>query len=157
MRFEVLNVTAGDPAWPELIGQIEGDCALREDMWRDAEHLLPFPAEATVTVVAVWEGGRRVPAAWCASRVEQVQGVETLICSDNYERRGPGRRYGLYQVAYRYRHATIVAPSPLPARSFLFPQPVAAHLGDGWYRVGIWRRGELRGHRYAQFRRNPTV
>lgn len=130
---DVATVEVGHPRYEELIGQIRGDAVLRGQMWADAEHELVERPGKVWTVVSVWEGGRWVPAAWAAAHVDGG----LLRCSDNYERRGAGRARGLYRVAYRQRHRTVVGPSGLPAITYLFVQPIALHEADGWRRTGV--------------------
>lgn len=132
MQFHLVNVQIGHPRYNSLIGQIRTDAELREQMWRDAEHRLEESPGKIWSLAIVREGDRWSPVAWAAARTES--GV--LLCSDNYERRGYRDR-GLYAAAYAHRHATVVLPSGLPARTYIFAQPRALHEADGWASTGL--------------------
>lgn len=133
----MLNLCIGDERYEQVHGQIRSDADLRARMWADAEHRFDEAPDKVWTVVIVREDGRWVPAAWAAAAVRHDGEEPVLVCSDGYERHGPGRRWGLYRVAYQHRHTTIVAPSPLPALTYLFEAPIRLHLADGWYRTGL--------------------
>jgi hypothetical protein len=141
LLYEVLNLSIGDQRYDEILGQIRGDAYLRAQMWADAEHGFDEPPGKVWTVVVVRDHGRWVPAAWAAATVQHHGGQPVLRCSDNYERSGRGRRLGLYPMAYRHRHVTVVAPSPYPALTYLFAGPLTLHEADGWW----------------ELRRRPTV
>lgn len=141
---EVVNVRAGKGRYEALIGQIRNDVLLLAQMRADAEHDLVEHLDKVWTFVTV----NGLVAAWCAA--QPVDGV--LTCSDNYERRGVGRELGLYRVAYRHRHETVVAPCELPAVTYLFAQPIALHEADGWRRTGLSGVSE-HGHRWWELRR----
>ncbi|GGM27305.1 hypothetical protein GCM10011608_10080 [Micromonospora sonchi] len=153
MRYEVVNVAPGHRRYEELIGQIRANPALLARMWADAEHRLDEPPGKTWTVATVLYDGRWIPAAWAAC-IEQ-DGL--LRCCDNYEHPG-WRGHGLYAAAYRHRHATIVAPSRLPAITYLFAQPIPLHEADGWYRTGVRGISTAAGveHEWWEMRREPT-
>lgn len=156
--YEVLNIRLGDERYEELIGQIRTDPGLLAEMWADAEHEVVEVPGKVWTVVLVEQGGRWVPAAWCAATVEQHADGPVLRCGDNYERRGSGRELGLYRVAYRYRHETVVLPSGLPGLTYLFSQPVGPHESDGWYWTGVTgtrREVGLEPHDWWEMRREP--
>lgn len=160
MYFELVNVQTGHPRYEELIGQIRLDDQLRQQMWRDAEHRFTEHPDKIWSMALVRGGGRWVPAAWAAAQV--VDGW--LSCTDNYERpgfRGPdlGRiGWGLYPEAYAYRHATVVTPSRLPARTFIFDQPCVLHEQDGWMYTGVTATSHEAGtpHDWWEMRRDPT-
>lgn len=137
MYFNVRNIEPGDPRLDEFLDHL-AEPTLKSDLWEDAEHvILPELIPNRVwTVVEVRENARFVPVAWAASYEIDVEGIRTLRCSDNYERRGVGRDYGLYRVAYRHRHRTVVLPSGLPGLTYLYEQPIALHEADGWVRTG---------------------
>ena len=143
--YEVLTVQIGDENYERTIGPIRSDRVLRAEMQADAEHTLDERPGKLWCVVLVGD----VPAAWCAVQIQD--GV--LRCSDNYERRGVGRERGLYTEAYRHRHNTIVAPSGLPAVTYLFAQPIARHEADGWYRTGLAGVSDD-GHEWSELRRD---
>lgn len=158
-RYEVLNLSIGDERYEEVLGQIRGDADLRAQMWADAEHEFAEAPGKVWTVVVVLEHGRWVPAAWAAAAVQHDGDEPVLHCSDNYERRGPGRQWRLYPVAYRHRHVTIVAPSRLPKLTYLFAGPLALHKADGWYRTGLSGASCKPGidpHQWWELRLAPT-
>jgi hypothetical protein len=129
---EVVNVQPGHPRYEGLVGQIRDSPDLLACMWSDAEHRMVEQPGKTWTIATVQDGGQWVPTAWACSIVQD--GI--LRCCDNYEvPRWRGR--GLYEAAYRHRHVTIVAPSRLPAVTYLFVQPIGMHEADGWYRTGV--------------------
>ncbi len=132
MTHDLVTVSIGHPRYEELIGRIRADDELRAQMWADAEHVLTEQLGKLWTVVSVQRAGRWEPQAWAAARVD----AGVLRCTDNYERRGPGRDHGLYRVAYAHRHHTIVYPCRLPALTYLFAEPIALHEADGWRRTG---------------------
>ncbi len=154
---DVINVRRGDPRFEEVIGHIRQDERLLREMWADAEHRLDDDSLSRHwTVVVVREGGQRVPAAWCTSRVEWQHGTRVLVCADNYERRGAGRDNKLYDLAYAHRHATIVTPWPGPAVTYLFDGPIALHEADGWRRTGLTgtsRQDGIPPHEWHELRR----
>lgn len=159
-QHEVLNLSIGDERYEEVLGQIRDDADLRRQMWADAEHRFDEAPAKVWTVVVVRDRGPWAPAAWAAASVQHDGDEPVLRCSDNYERRGPGRRWGLYPVAYRHRHITIVAPSPLPALTYLFDGPVRLHEADGWYRTGLSDTScepGINPHDWWELRRNPTA
>lgn len=160
MQFVLVNVKIGHPRYEELIGQLRTG-PVRQQMWQDAEHELTEHPDKVWSMAIVAVGDRWVPAAWAAAQV--IDGE--LVCSDNYERRGfrgpdlgsPG--WGLYPAAYTHRHATVVEPSGLPARTFIFKQPRVLHEQDGWYttgETGVSRRTGVE-HRWWELRREPTI
>jgi hypothetical protein len=151
---QVVTVSLGDLRYEDVIGQVRADTALRAQIWADAEHELEEQPGKLWTVALVWQEDRWVPAAWCAVRA--VDGV--LVCSDNYERRGPGRALGLYRAAYEQRHTTIIEPTPLPAMTYLFAEPIPLHEADGWYRTGLSgtsRRPGIHPHDWWELCRRP--
>ena len=150
IRHVVLSVRIGDERYEDLIGQIRAD----------AEHELDEQPGKAWAVVAVEGHGRWVPAAWAAATVEPGPGGPVLRCSDNYERRGPGRLHGLYPIAYRHRHETVVAPSRLPGLTYLFAQPIGLHEADGWHRTGLTgtsRQPGIEPHQWWELRRGATA
>lgn len=149
---ELVNVAIGQPRYEELVGQIRTDPALLAHMWGDAEHRLEERPGKVWTVCAVRSEGRWVPAAWAASIAEDAM----LRCGDNYEHPA-WRGKGLYAAAYTYRHTTVVAPSALPAVTYLFAQPIALHEADGWYRSGAHGVSTEAGepHEWWELRRDP--
>lgn len=154
MDPEVITVEIGHQRYEDLIGRIRRDADLLAALWADAETRLEESPGKRWAVVAV-DGE---PVAWAAARVTTIDGVLTLVCSDNYEARGVGRDRGLYQVAYRVRHATIVAPSPLPGVTYLYRQPRPLHEADGWQLTGVHGVSTDAGepHEWWQLRRAPT-
>jgi hypothetical protein len=132
---------------------------LRDEIWQDAEGQVEVVDLSTVwTVVEAREHARFVPVAWCASTVVTAEdGPQMLRCSDNYERRGVGRHYGLYRIAYRHRHLTRVLPLALPAATYLFAQPIPLHEADGWVRTGNagTSHATTEPHDWWELRREP--
>lgn len=159
MTYTVLALAAGHPRWTELVGGILADPVLVQQMWDDAEH---EPDDFTnVTLSMVLADG--VPAAWAGSVETVVDGQLTLKCTLNYERRGDGRDYGLYRMAYLHRHETCVRPSVLPQVTYLFGEVpahdgdvIARHLASGWYLTGATAMSDD-GHRWWELRREPTA
>lgn len=136
MHLEIVTVQWGDDRYAELIAPLRDDQVLVEQMWGDAEHRFEeHPAKRWVFAVVDGE-----PAAWAAATwTADSNGRPLLRCSDNYERRGPGRDYRLYQLAYRRRQTSIVVPAArvgVPAVTYLFEQPIALHEADGWVKTG---------------------
>ena len=123
-RYGVLNLSLGDERYEQVLGQILDGVHLRSRMWADAEHRFEEIPGKVWTVVLARQNDRRIPAAWAAGTVQHVGGEPVLLCSDNYERRGPGRRWGLYKEAYRHRHATLVTTSTFPTLTHLFAEPI---------------------------------
>ncbi|MEU7822938.1 hypothetical protein [Catellatospora sp. NPDC049133] len=129
---ELVTVRMGEAAYEELLGPVRADAALLEQMWRDAEtpRLDEKPGK-TWCVATVHHGGRRIAAAWAAAIEEEHEGQRILRCSDSYD--VPAwRGRSLYTLAYAWRHATIVVPTGLPARTFVYAQPKVLHDRDGW-------------------------
>lgn len=148
-KIEAVNVQMGDDdRYEEVISQLRGS-NLAAEMWADAEHILEETPGKVWTVILVSDDHPPMPAAWCASQITP-DGV--LRCSDNYERRGAGRRHGLYRLAYNWRHVTRVLPLGLAAVTYLYAQPLAIHEADGWYRTGTGGMSP-HGHKWWELRR----
>lgn len=145
--IETVLLRQGDGRYEEAVGQLQGP-GLAAEMWADAEHRLR-EAPGKVWAFVLVDGAA---AAWCAA--QDLGGV--LVCSDNYERRGVGRERGLYPLAYAARHEAVVAPWAGPAVTYLFPgEVVRPHEADGWRWTGAAGPGEVAGHWWREFRREP--
>lgn len=161
MDCEIVNVVQGDDLYEELLSQIRDDPGLLQQMWQDAEHRLIEVPGKIWTIAVVWSEQERrwVPAAWAAAcEVIDDAGRAVLRCSDNYERRGVGRDHGLHGAVYRHRHETVVAPSGLPAVTYLFAEPIPPHERDGWYKTGLHdvsREPGIDEHPWWELRRDP--
>jgi hypothetical protein len=149
---ELVTCQTGDGAYAELLGPVVADPDLLAQMWADAEAdrgELVAPG-TTWVIAAVHAGGRRHPAAWAGATVieEDGQQVLKLVCS--YE--VPAwRGRGLYALAYAERHRTIVEPWSGPAVTYIFAQPLALHLADGWTVTGEGISND--GHAWYELRR----
>jgi hypothetical protein len=143
----VVTLTHGTRRYSALLDQIREDADLVVAMWRDGEHLpLELDVPGTQWSIALVDG---VPAAWCAATV--TDGV--LTCHSNYER--PGHRgHGLYRLAYRERHRTVIAPAGLDAVTYLFADPIELHQADGWTLTGREGSGVLPDHHWYELRRS---
>lgn len=145
---EMVTCRTGDAAWTELLGPVLADPALLARMWADAEATPDeLAAPGTTWVIAtVHAGDHRVAAAWAGA----IEEGETLkpVCS--YE--VPAwRGHGLYARAYAERHRTIVEPWPGPAVTYVFADPLALHLADGWTATG--EGDSEHGHHWYELRR----
>ncbi|GAA2360730.1 hypothetical protein Cme02nite_38010 [Catellatospora methionotrophica] len=120
---ELVTVWIGHPRYEELLGPVRADTALLRQMWLDAESELD-EQPGKLWCVSVVDGRA---GAWAAA----VEDCGVLRCCNSYE--VPAYRgRGLYAAAYAHRHATIVAPSTLPAITYVYDQPLPLHLADGW-------------------------
>ena len=146
---ELLTIEIGHPRYEEIMRPIRQNVRLRQQMWDDAEHA--FDEEPGKSWCMVLCNG--IPAAWAASTCPPSR----LLCCDNYERRGSGRQYGLYRLAYDFRHATIVAPSTLPAITYLGAEPIPLHEADGWVKTGTHGVSSSTGLEWWQLHREPTA
>lgn len=129
MTSEVVYLPVGHPRYEELTAHLREE-PLRTQWWNDAEseHM---PHVSYVMVLAEDAAGRMVPAAWAGWYVKKTERV--LKCCSNYVRHGfRDQSPDLYEVAYRERHLRVVLPLGLQAETFVFPEPVDLHLGDGW-------------------------
>lgn len=152
MTVEVVTVEIGHLRYEQLFGPLRDDPGVLATMWQEAESRLnEVPGKRWTVAVAERDGRPAAAAAWAAALV--VDGE--LRCCNNYER--PGfRGRGLYEAAYRVRHDTIVARCGLPAVTYVFEQPLALHLADGW-RVtdeGVSSEPEVPAHRWVELRRS---
>lgn len=145
-----ITLAHGDSRYTGLLHQVRQDPVLVAAMWADAESR-PEELDVPGTLwTVVLDGGAL--AAWCAARIAG----DLLKCHSNYE--VPARRgHGLYEAAYRARHAEVVLPAHLPAVTYLFPQPIPLHEADGWYRTGTTGVGEMSDHRWWELRRPFTA
>lgn len=150
--MRVTTLRHGQAEYTELLDQIRGDPDLVEAMRLDAESgpdELDVPGTWWSVALVEDDGGRVVPAAWCAAR---VRGDGKLKCHSNYEvRRWRGR--GLYEAVYHERHRTVVEPSGRSAVTYLFPEPLDLHKRDDWYWTGRSGRGRIEGHKWFELRR----
>jgi hypothetical protein len=147
----------GQPEYARLLTRIRQDPALVAAMWADAESRPDeLDRPGTRWSVTLVEGsGQEAPAAWCAARQIEDRGVPVLKCHSNYE--VPAwRGQGLYAAAYRERHRRVVHPSPLPAFTYLFPEPIGLHIADGWQTTGLTGPGEVDGHTWWELRHEPN-
>lgn len=149
MDYEIVTTRQGDTRYDALIGAVRADRALMATVWSDSESRMP-ESSGKVWYVAVVGG---VPAAWCAA--ETVDGV--LRCTDSYERHGY-RGHGLYAAVYAYRHldAVLVAEREgMPAVTYVFAEPLALHLADGWVVTAEGDSAELDApaHHWFELRR----
>ena len=124
-----------------LIGSLREDSALLATMWQEAESRLDEAPEGAPYVKMWWvtlAPNTSEPAAWAAL----VLGASgEVVCCNNYER-GEWRGLGLYEQAYRRRHA-ILAALGMPAVTYIFAQPLALHLADGWRITGQGDSAEM--------------
>ncbi len=157
MQYEILTLTEQHPRWTELVGAMLADIPLVAEMWADAEHEPGDFAGVTLSVVLADDQPTRwgsSAVAWAGSIETVVNDVPTLKCLLNYERRGLGRDYELYQQAYWHRHHTVVAPSRLPQVTYLFAQAIPLHQEDGWYPTDLTGTSAW-GHHWTELRREP--
>jgi hypothetical protein len=144
---QVQVVRAGDPAYDQLIGQLRTP-DLAAQMWADAEHRLEEQPGKTWVFVTV----NGEVAAWTSAWPDD--GV--VRCGDNYERRGPGREWHLWALAYRHRDR-LFDRITVPLLTYVFEQPLRRHEADGWARTGVEGPGELAGHWWYELRRGTSV
>lgn len=147
--IEILTLTPDHPRYVEIIAHFAAE-PLATQWWSDAESRHE-PGVSYALVLA-----DDVPAAWAGWIVTEIDGIWTLKCCSNYERRGAGRERGLYALAYNHRHRATVAPSALAAVTYLFPEPIELHEADGWTRTGLADLSDD-GHDWAELRREPTA
>lgn len=146
MPVTVVTLTHGTRRYTALLDQVRENADLVVAMWRDAEHL-PVELDVPGTQWSIVLSGRE-PVAWCAATIN----AGTLTCHSNYER-PDYRGRGLYELAYRERHHTVVAPSQLDAVTYLFTGPILLHQADGWTLTGREGAGVLPGHHWYQLKR----
>lgn len=154
MRIETILLRPGDPRRAEILGRLR-DPVLAEQMWADAEHTPPPPADDGRTWAVITVDGE--PAAWVAAQVSVRDGLvrPQLVVTDGYERRGPGRAMRLYPAAYGCLHGAVVLPAAregIGAVTYVYRQQVHLLERWGWQRTGITDVSGC-GHRWWELRR----
>lgn len=124
--MRIITLTRNHPQYDQITTELCTE-PLRSQWWDDAEsHHEPGISYSMVI-------HDEVPAAWAGWTFEREDGRPVLRCCNNYVRREyRGGVPDLYALAYAHRHRHIVTHLGMPAVTYLFPEPVALHLADGW-------------------------
>jgi hypothetical protein len=130
-RVKLIHLIPDDPEYPGIMDLLRAE-PLRTQWWNDAKSEVE-PGVSYLMVLAEDDRGDMVPAAWAGYRVDQADDGPVLWCCNNYVRHGfRDRAPELYAQAYTARHREVVTRLGIPAYTYLYAQPIALHLVDGW-------------------------
>lgn len=146
--MQIITTRLGEDTYERWLGPILD--APPPEIWADAEHDMRRTAQMhpdKIWWIAIDDG--RV-LAWCAAW--PGDGGE-IVCGENYERRGPGRRLGAWQQVFAARQRWLRQQKRATV-TWIFDQPVGVHLSAGWQRTGEQGVSE-HGHHWQKLTWQP--
>ncbi len=135
--LSVVTFTCVDPMFETVFGPVFEDQALCGYIKSDAEHVMSRTRQTSDPDKRWWvvvsPAGEAL--AWCAAWAMNSD-PRTIMCGENYERRGLGRELAVYPLAFAARQEWLIKQPITNAVTYIFRQPIELHEAAGWCKTG---------------------